>query len=126
MAHPGVLHPESLPLKQAIADPYLHRRHSDTQRQVCFSICGVSCMRKVLFDPSERLWQVWGLILNTISSLLPSCWGFSCALGCGISFFGRIQHSPVDDCSAVSCNFGNFAGEDTQSPLSLSIGKQIV
>ena len=31
--------------------------------------------------PSEYLWQVWGLILNVILPLLPSCWGFSFALG---------------------------------------------
>ena len=29
-----------------------------------------------------------------------------------IFFFGGIQHSPVDGCSAVSCNFGVLAGED--------------
>ena len=29
MPHPGLLHPEPLPLQQASADPYLHRRHSD-------------------------------------------------------------------------------------------------
>ena len=45
---------------------------------------------KVLFEPSERLWQVWGLILNAISPLLLSCWGSSFALGCGASFFGGI------------------------------------
>ena len=37
---------------------------------------------KLLFDahkmPSEHLWQVWGVILNMISLLLTSCWGFSC------------------------------------------------
>ena len=38
-----------------------------------------------MFEPSEGLWQVWGLILNVISPLLPSCWGFSFALGCGVS-----------------------------------------
>ena len=38
-----------------------------------------------MFEPSECLWQVWGLTLNMISPLLPSCWGFSFALGCGIS-----------------------------------------
>ena len=27
-------------------------------------------------------------------------------------FFGEIQHSPVDGCSAASCNFGVLAGED--------------
>ena len=31
---PGLLLPEPLALRQATADPYLHRRHSDTQRQV--------------------------------------------------------------------------------------------
>ena len=47
-------------------------------------------VHKVLFEPSERLWRVWSLILNTISPLLPSCQGFSFALGCGVSFFGGI------------------------------------
>ena len=41
---------------------------------------------KVLFEPSERLWQVWGLILNVILPLLLSCWGFPFALGHGVSF----------------------------------------
>ena len=41
-----------------------------------------------------------------------SFWGFSFALGCGVSFFGGIQHSPVDGCSAASCNFEVLAGED--------------
>ena len=67
---------------------------------------------KVLFEPSESLWRVWGLILHVISPLLPSCWGFSFALGCGVSFFGGLQHSPIDGCSAASCNFGVLAGED--------------
>ena len=30
MLCPGLLHPESLPLRLATADPYLHRRHSNT------------------------------------------------------------------------------------------------
>ena len=42
---------------------------------------------EVLFEPSEHLWQVWGLIPNVILPLLPSCWGFSFALGCGIYFW---------------------------------------
>ena len=63
-------------------------------------------VHKVLFEPSEHLWQVWGLILNVISPFISSCWGFSFALGDGVSLFGGIQHSPVDGCSAVSCNFG--------------------
>ena len=39
----------------------------------------------ILFEPSEHVWWVWGLILNVILLLL-SCWSFSFALGCGVSF----------------------------------------
>ena len=42
MLYPGLLHPEPLPLQQATADLYLHRRHSNTQRQVWLSLCRVS------------------------------------------------------------------------------------
>ena len=66
----------------------------------------------VLFEPSEHLWWVSGLILNAIVPLLPSFWGFSIALGCGVSLCGGIQHSSIDGCSAASCNFGVLAGED--------------
>ena len=69
-------------------------------------------VHKVLFEPSEHLWRAWGLILNVISALLLSCWDFSFALGCGVSFFGGIQHSPVNGYSMVSCNFGVLTGED--------------
>ena len=74
----------------------------ETQTQFWLSLCGVSgswCTQGI-FEPSESLWQVWGLILNVISSLLPfceasplpspllqrlpSCWGFSFALGRGV------------------------------------------
>ena len=70
---------------------------------------------KVLLEPSEYLWSVWGWILNAILPLLPSFWGGSFAPGCGVSFFGGIQHSPVDGCSAASCNSGVFAGEERMS-----------
>ena len=73
----------------------------------------------VLFEPSESLWWVWGLILNAILPLLPSCWGFSFALACGVSFFGGIQHSPVDGCSAVSCNFGVLQEKMSACPCTL-------
>ena len=69
-------------------------------------------MHKVCLRPPSVSGRSWGLILNVISPLLPSCWGFSFALGHGVSFFGGTQHSPVDGCSAVSCNFGVLAGED--------------
>ena len=72
-------------------------------------------MHEVLSEPSEHLWTVWGLILDAILPLLLSCCGFSFALGYGVYFFGGTQHSPVDSCSAASCNFGVLAGEDEQT-----------
>ena len=38
--------------------------------------------------------------------------GFSFAIGCGVSFFVGIQHSPVNGCLAVNWNFGVLTGED--------------
>ena len=86
----------------------------DTQTQFCLSLCGISgsWYAQGLFEPSDRLWQVRDLILNVFSPLIPSSWGFSFALVCAVSFFVGIQHSPVDGCSAASCNFGVLAGED--------------
>ena len=52
------------------------------------SLCGiyVSCCSQSLFEPSEHLWWIRSLILNTISPLLSSFWGFSFALGHRVSF----------------------------------------
>ena len=63
----------------------------DPQTQFWLSLCGVSgswCVQG-LFEPFERLWWEWGLILNVNLPLLLSCWGFSFALGCGVSPHGR-------------------------------------
>ena len=87
--------------------------------QFCLSLCGVSgswCAQG-LFELSERLWRVWGLTRNMIAPLLPSSWGFSFALGCGLSFFGGIQRSPVYGCLAASCSFGVLEGEDEGTPF---------
>ena len=65
----------------------------------------------------ECVWEVWALVLNVISPFLPSCWGFSFALGRGVSFLGGIQHSSVDSSSAVNCSFGVLAGEDVHVSL---------
>ena len=65
--------------KRAYATPRDPTSSGDTQTQFCLSLCGVSgswCAQG-MFEPSEHLWWVWGLILNVISPLLPSCWGFS-------------------------------------------------
>ena len=91
----------------------------NSQRQVWLRLLWGSLLlslgpdvHKVLLASSECLWWVWSLILKVISPLLLSCWGFSFALGHGISFFSGIQLSPVYGCSAVSCNFGVLTGED--------------
>ena len=58
-----------------------------TQTQFCLSLCGVSeswCAQGLL-EPCECLWWEWGLILNANLPLLPSCWGFSFAVGYGLS-----------------------------------------
>ena len=83
MPYQGLLHPEPFPCSR----PLLTRTSTgDTQTQFCLSLCGVSgswCAQGI-FEPSEHLWRVWGLILNMISPLLLSCWDFSFALGCGV------------------------------------------
>ena len=86
----------------------------ESQTQVWLSLCGVSgsWCTQVLFEPSKHLWRVWGLIPNMILPLPPFCWGFSFVIGCGLSFFGEIHHSPFDGCSAASCNFGVLTWED--------------
>ena len=68
--------------------PLLTRTSSgDTQTQFWLSLCGVSWSWFThLFEPSEHLWWIWGMILKVILPLLPSCWGFFFALGCGVSF----------------------------------------
>ena len=47
-----------------------------------------------------------------ISSLLLSCWVFCFAFGYGVSLLDEIQHSPVNDCSAASCDFGVLAEDE--------------
>ena len=72
-------------LQQATADPALRRRRPDTVlAQSLWSLWFL--VYTSLLDPSEHLWRVRGLVLNAISPLLPSCWGFSSALGRGVSF----------------------------------------
>ena len=59
----------------------------DTPAQFCLSLCGVpgSWCTQDLFEPAECLWQELGLILKVNLPLIPSFWGFSFALGCGVS-----------------------------------------
>ena len=68
-----------------------HTSTGDTQTQFCLSLCGVpgSCYAQGLLEPSERLWQEWGLILNVNLPLLLSWWGFSFTLVRGVSPYGH-------------------------------------
>ena len=72
----------------ACSSPLLtHTFSGDAQTQFCLSLCGVSgswCAQG-MFEPSEHLCRVWGLILNVISPLIPSCWDLFFALACGVS-----------------------------------------
>ena len=63
-----------------------------------------------LLPPHETLKHSSGPV--SVGSLDLSCWDFPFVLGCGISFFGGIQHFSVNGCSAVCCNFRVLSGED--------------
>ena len=84
MPYPSLMHPEPLSLRQTTVTCASTR---DAQNKFCLSLCGApgSWCAQGLFEPSEHLWQEWSLILNANSPLLPSCWGFSFALGRGLS-----------------------------------------
>ena len=100
MPYPGWLHPEPLPQQQFTADPYLCRRHSNTV--LSQSLWGLLVCTEVLFEPSEHISCVWGLILNVISPLLPSCRASLLRLDVGYLFLMGIQHSPIEGCSAAA------------------------
>ena len=66
MPHPGLLHPEPLPPQQSTVT---RTSSADTHSSVSVSL-GPRVLVHTRFEPSECLWQVWGLILNEISPLL--------------------------------------------------------
>ena len=100
------------------SSPLLTRTSSgDTQTQFCLSLCGVSgswCAQG-MFEPSEHLWQVRGLILNVISPLPPSCWGFSFALEHGVSPQSHSSTTQLSLQHLLSC-WGFSALERGMSP----------
>ena len=84
MPYLSLLHPEPLSLWESPADLCLYRRCSSTV--LSQSLWGSWVLVHTdLFEPSECLWQEWGLILKVNLPLIPSFWGFSFALGCGVS-----------------------------------------
>ena len=89
----GLRHTQVCCTQSPCGRPLLTRTSpGDTQTQFWLNLCGFlgPGAHKVLFEPSKCLWQVWGLILNVILPLLPSCWGFSFVLEHGISLFGGL------------------------------------
>ena len=52
---PGLLHPEPLPLWQSTADPYLHRRCSDTVLSLSLWGPWVLVVHKVCLSPLRSL-----------------------------------------------------------------------
>ena len=88
-----------------------HTSTGDTQTQYCLCLHGVfgSWCTQGLFEPSECLWRIWDLILNSISPLLPSCWGLSFALGHGVSpqSCSRAAKSPLQ-CQAAAAHTAYF------------------
>ena len=69
--------------QQSTADLYLLNRQPNTVLAQSLGSLGPG-VHKVCLN-TLSVWQVRDLILNVISPLLPSCWGFSFALGCGVS-----------------------------------------
>ena len=85
MPHPGLLHPEPLPLRQATIDPSAGNTQTLKGRPGSVSVVSPG-VHKVLFEPSKHLWWVWDLILISVSPFLPYFWDFSFALGHGYLF----------------------------------------
>ena len=85
MLYSGLLHPEPLPR----GSPLLTVPPQETLKH---SLCGVYGSRctQGLFESSERLWWVWGLILNVILPLLPSCSSVSKESACSAGDLGLI------------------------------------
>ena len=94
----GLPQPELLSPWQATADPCLHRRHLNTQRQVWLSLCGVSgssWAQGFVQALQASLEGKLGLILNVIFPLQPYCWDFLFALEHGASFFFFLVKSNI-------------------------------
>ena len=84
MPYPGLCTQRPYPCGRPLLT---HISAGDTQTQCCLSLCGVlgSWCAQSMFEPSEHLWQVWVLILNVISPLLPSSGASPLPLDMGIS-----------------------------------------
>ena len=106
--------PRALPLPLSTADLYLHRDHLNTVLSQSLWGPWVLVHTRFVWALWESLAE-WGLILNANSSLLPSCWGFSFALGYGVS--------PHSHSSAYSLIGVSLTSSEVQPPLlTLEVG----
>ena len=107
--------------------PLLTRTSEETQTQVWLSLCGVSgswCVQDFVGVCLGSLVGIWFdskcdfAPPTVLLGLLLCLWTWS------ISFWWT-QHSPVDGCSAVSCNFGVLTGEDEHTSFYSAILLQV-
>ena len=94
--------------------PLLTRTSEKTQTQVWLSLCGVSVSWCVQGFVGVHLASLAGIWFDSKCDFTPPTVLLGlllCPWTWGISFWWT-QHSPVDGCSAVSCNFGVLTGED--------------
>ena len=100
-------------IQNSSTSQHFHYYYSNSGRlQFSYRLCQLPVFLVTIVALSSHLWQVWGLIINVIVPLLPSCWGFSFVLKYGVSFFGGIQHFPVNGYSLASRDFGAVIGEE--------------
>ena len=64
----------------------------------CSAVCG---------SPTQLVW-IW--FYHDCTPPTVSLWFL--VFGCGTSFFGEFQHSPINGCLTVSCNFVALTGGD--------------
>ena len=65
-----------------------------------------------------------GFDFIVIVPLLPSHCTFFFVFGCGVSYFSRFQHPPVNGCSTASCNLGALTGGDEHTPFYCAVLNQ--
>ena len=99
MLYPGLLHPEPLPLRQSLtAHLNLCRRQLNTV--LSHSLWGLWVLvHTSLFESSEHLWWLWGLILNVILPLYHLARAPPLPLNFG--YLLKVSSAPHSHCSSA-------------------------
>ena len=120
MSHSLLLHPEPLPLWQDTADPHLHMRQSNTERQLLLRTVGSPGAHEVWFEPSYHLCMGFDtkcdfapptILLGLL--LCPWAWGiffwWDLALSIGVVSLSLLQQIFLtQDWIRISCIAGRF------------------